>query len=246
MDRWTKAACTGLLAWLGITGGAQAEIQIVGTRVIYPASEREVTVNVLNNGKSPRLLQVWTDDGDPADTATTSRAPFLATPPLSRIEPGKGQALRLMFTGNPADLPQDRESVFWLNVLEIPPRPKSGDGEGENFLQFAVRTRLKIFFRPKGLQGDPLGSLDQLRWRAVSSGNKAALECTNASAYNVSFADVRATRTASSKMPVGGMCPARGQERFPIEGALPDTGTLFYTAINDYGGFVERQATYSP
>lgn len=38
------------------------------------------------------------------------------------------------------DLPVDRESVFWLNVKEIP--KKSAE---ENVLQIAVRSRIKLF-----------------------------------------------------------------------------------------------------
>ena len=247
MNIIARAKCVFALVTLAVLGAASpahAGVQIVGTRVIYSAQEREVTVNVLNNGNSPRLLQVWADSGDPKETAETTKAPFLVTPPMSRIEPGKGQALRLMFTG--ADLPQDRESVFWLNVLEIPPAPKPGaDGEARNFLQFAVRTRIKIFYRPKTLKGDPVGSMDMLTWRLVRNGASYALECTNATDYNVSFSDVRLKGAAASqgKVTGGGMCPAKGRQNFEVDGQ--GNGTLVYSAINDFGGFVEREATYS-
>ncbi|MDR0184017.1 fimbria/pilus periplasmic chaperone [Lysobacter sp. UC] len=222
---------------------AHADIQISGTRVIYPADEPEVTVQVENYGRGPRLLQVWTDGGDVTETAATSTAPFLVTPPMSRLEPGKGQALRLMFTG--ADVPQDRESVYWLNVLEVPPRPK-GQGGSDNFLQFAVRTRIKIFYRPEGLRGAPMDSIGQLTWRLVHAGAAATLECTNPTAYNVSFAEVRPERAARETMPKGGMCPAMGRATFPVQGQPgAGPGTVLLTAINDYGGFVESRAPYS-
>jgi len=231
-------------AWMAIAvfAPARADIQISGTRVIYPADESEVTVQVDNSGSSPRLLQIWTDGGDPNETAATSKAPFLVTPPMSRLEPGKGQALRLMFTGT--DVPQDRESVYWLNVLEVPPRPKGGTND--NFLQFAVRTRIKILYRPSGLRGAPMDAVDQLTWRLVRTGGVASLECTNPTPYNVSFAEVRAERAARENMPRGGMCPASGRATFAVEGE-PGTGagTVLLTAINDYGGFVERRAPYS-
>ncbi|WP_396616063.1 fimbria/pilus periplasmic chaperone [Lysobacter soli] len=222
---------------------AHADIQITGTRVIYPADESEVTVQVDNNGRGPRLLQVWTDTGDANETAASSNAPFLVTPPMSRLEPGKGQALRLMFNG--ADVPKDRESVYWLNVLEIPPRPKGKEG-GDNFLQFAVRTRIKIFYRPQGLHGAPLESIGQLTWRLVREGSAASLECTNPTAYNVSFAEVRAEHATREAMPSGGMCPAFGRAAFPVQGEPgKGAGTVLFTAINDYGGFVESRASYS-
>ncbi|MDP1293960.1 fimbria/pilus periplasmic chaperone, partial [Klebsiella variicola] len=38
---------------------------------------------------------------------TSSKAPFVLSPPVSRIDPSKGQSLRLMFTGAP--LASDKE-----------------------------------------------------------------------------------------------------------------------------------------
>lgn len=44
-------------------------------------------------------------------------------------------------------LPSDRESLFYYNVREIP--PKSGKA---NTLQIALQTRIKLFWRPKALE----------------------------------------------------------------------------------------------
>jgi chaperone protein EcpD len=241
-----RTACAVAFALVGATSLAHAGTQIIGTRVIYPAGEREVTVKVENNGSEPRLLQVWVDSGNPNETPETTRAPFSVTPPMSRIDAGKGQALRLMFTGTlPA---QDRESVYWLNVLEIPPKPKASDADSENFLQFAVRTRIKIFYRPKGLPGDAPGAITQLGWRLVPQGSGYALECTNPSAYNVSFSSVQLKNTtvpAEKAFQGGGMCPAKGHETFPVIGdGSASGGKLSYSAINDYGGFVEGEANF--
>jgi chaperone protein EcpD len=60
-------------------------------------------------------------------------------------------------------VPQDRESVFWLNVLEIPPKPVGK----ANHIQLTVRSRLKLFYRPAGLAGSPKAAVAQLRWRLV-------------------------------------------------------------------------------
>lgn len=225
----------------GGAGAAHAGTQIVGTRVIYPAEERDVSVRVLNTGNSARLLQVWADSGDDKETAETSKAPFLVTPPISRVEPGKGQALRVMFTGS-ADVPQDRESVYWLNVVEVPPRPT----EEANTLQFAVRTRIKIFYRPKGLKGSPVDSASQVSWRLVQKEGKPALECTNNTAFNVSFADVqqKGTPPKPSDFSGGGLCPAQGRETFAIRGG-GDASRLTYRAIDDFGAILEGEASYT-
>ncbi len=103
-----------------LSAPVKASIVITGTRVIYSQGERSVSVKLNNNGKSPVLIQSWIDDGVMGKSPDTSTAPFIVTPPINRVDPGKGQTLQISFTGK--QLPSDKESVFWLNVLEVPAR----------------------------------------------------------------------------------------------------------------------------
>ncbi|MCC3264159.1 fimbria/pilus periplasmic chaperone, partial [Paenibacillus polymyxa] len=77
---------------------------------------------------------------------------FIITPPLFKLSPTKNNVLRIVNTSDA--LPQDRESVYWVNVKSIPAR--SEDAENKNVLQIAVRTRLKLFYRPAGLKGNSM------------------------------------------------------------------------------------------
>ncbi|WP_180821401.1 fimbria/pilus periplasmic chaperone, partial [Vibrio parahaemolyticus] len=61
-----------------------------------------------------------------------TKGAILATPPLQRIEPTSNSLVRLSTTPELSKLPQDRESVFYFNLREVP--PKSNDG---NILQIA-------------------------------------------------------------------------------------------------------------
>src|SRR3984957_10005754 len=99
---------------------AVAAVVVDGTRVVYPAAKREVTINIHNGGDTPSLVQAWLDAGDAHAKPGESKVPFVLTPPLFRLDPSKSQSLRLVYTHDP--LPEDRESLFWLNVLDIPPR----------------------------------------------------------------------------------------------------------------------------
>lgn len=238
MNKFTRITCALALV-LGGLGSAYAGIQINGTRVIYPADQREVTLSMVNNGTTPVLLQSWIDDGDTKATPETTKAPFLLTPPMARVDPSKGQTLRIMFTG--ANLPQDRESVFWLNILEIPTKPKAtSDGGASNYLQFAIRSRIKIFYRPKGLPGTAFDAADQVTWHVVSKGNGFVAECTNPTAYNVNIGSVVAKGSSVPQTvdPKGGMCPAKGTATLPLNGDLnAAAGKLTVQVINDFGGF---------
>ncbi|PLM40663.1 pilus assembly protein, partial [Klebsiella quasipneumoniae] len=110
-----------VLAWLlsSILPSADASMVIDGTRIVFPGDKKEIAVRATNVGETPSLTQVWVDDGRVQNRPEKDSAPFIVLPPIVRIEPGKGQSWRLVFNGS--RLPQDRESLFWFNLLDIPP-----------------------------------------------------------------------------------------------------------------------------
>ncbi len=210
-----------------------ASVVVNGTRIIYPAESREVTVKLDNLGDSPSLVQAWVDDGDVNQTADNSDAPFFLTPPVSRVESGRSQTLRILFTGT--SLPSDQESVFWLNVLEVPPSPESATGS-ENYLQVAFRSRLKLFYRPKGLSGNANSAPALLRWRLVDD----RLQVENPSDYHISFTDIRAlTDQSEVTLDDKGLMIAPKQT---MEFVVPrSVERLRFITVNDYGGRVQHE-----
>jgi chaperone protein EcpD len=142
---------------------ASASIVVDTTRVIYPLNNKEVAVRLTNKGEAPKLVQAWIDDGDEKSSPEKIDVPFLVLTPIFRMEPSKGQVLRIRYTNSKA-MPSDRESIFWLNVLEIPPKPGVGVAE-ENYLQFSFRTRIKLFLRPSNLKGTAAKAADQITWK---------------------------------------------------------------------------------
>ncbi|MGL5600782.1 MAG: fimbrial biogenesis chaperone [Silvania sp.] len=126
-----------------------ANIVINGTRVIYPENNKEVVVQLINNGDTPALVQSWIDDGDINSTPETAHVPFMLSPPVVKVNGNNGQQLRIKKIE--AKLPKDRESVFFLNVLDIPPAPDHL--KGVNTIQLAIKSRVKVFYRPAVLAG---------------------------------------------------------------------------------------------
>ncbi|MDM0071339.1 fimbria/pilus periplasmic chaperone [Variovorax sp. J31P207] len=225
-------------------GLSHAAIVITGTRVVYPAEEREVTVKLNNTGALPALVQSWIDDGNEKTSAQEKSMPFALLPPIFRIDPGKGQSVRMTYTKEP--LPQDRESVFWLNVLEIPPRPDAEVRDSRNILQMAFRSRIKIFFRPEGLPGDSNEAIAGLRWQltANEAGNGYDLKAENPSAYHVSVSRASVAFGDRTYETERGMVAPHDSLRFPLAGlkSKPDAAPrIRFTAINDYGAPVDRE-----
>ena len=238
-NRMKSLVPLGALAlWMG-AGCAQASIVITGTRVIYPEAEREVTVRVDNVGNTPELVQTWLDEGNPKTLPGESKAPFTVVPPLFRLDPKKGQSLRLIYTHDP--LPKDKESVFWLNVLEVAPRDASTSAnDSPNKLQLAFRTRIKLFFRPTGLTGHADDGATQLSWRFVNKSDGGyVLEASNPTPYNVTFSRLAATAGGAHwTNDKGGMVGPGGKENFDmgdVQTVPPASVVVEYTFINDFG-----------
>jgi len=245
--QWAVKAWAVAMLCGGLAAPAQAEVTIAGTRVIYPAQQREVAVKLNNVGARPALVQVWVDDGDPKQSPDASKAPFLVSPPVVRIEPGKGQALRLVYGPTPsgAAAAPGRESVYWLNVLEIPPSVTPAELD-QNHLQVAFRTRIKVFLRPQGLPGDPETAARALRWRVVRAGDSGwALECSNPGAFHVSFGRVAVSLGGREyRFDNAGMLAPGASLRLDLAqlAAAPAAGAaVAYSIINDYGGRTELQ-----
>lgn len=125
---------------LSVSTVVQGSVVIMGTRVVYPAAQKSINIRLNNENSSPALVQSWLDTGDATVTPDSVRVPFIITPPIFRMDPKSGQTIRVVYTGE--SLPTDRESLFYLNVLDIPAKPENKDsGSAEvnnNYLQLAV------------------------------------------------------------------------------------------------------------
>ncbi|KAF0655380.1 hypothetical protein L245_07005, partial [Salmonella enterica subsp. enterica serovar Worthington str. BCH-4719] len=64
--------------------------------------------------------------------------------PVIRVAANSGQQLKIKKLAN--NLPGDRESLFYLNVLDIP--PNSDENKDKNIIKFALQNRIKLIYRP--------------------------------------------------------------------------------------------------
>ncbi|KOC89203.1 hypothetical protein NG42_13685 [Winslowiella iniecta] len=145
-------------------------ISVGATRVIYDARSKEASMTVLNNYSAAYLIQSWVEDekGGKSDS-------FIVTPPLFRLDGKKENMLRIVRVKE--EMPGDRESVYWLSIKAIPPAPESD----KNTLQLAIKTRMKLFYRPEGIPGKPEDAYSKLIWKL----NGDQLQVINDSAYAV-------------------------------------------------------------
>ena len=225
------------LSLLLVSFFAQCSVVIMGTRVIYPEGSRSINVNLSNGDSSPALIQAWFDDGNVSKEPDVSKIPFIITPPVFRIAPHTGQTMRIMYTGEP--LPNDKESLFWLNVMDIPAKPdmisNTGHTSLNNYLQFAVRSRINFFYRPSNLVISTNDAYQKVQWN-LSNGNK--LTASNPTPYYITFNSVMYERDGKKyKTLDGGMIAPFSSEQFNLDNKVSAPGKVLWRVIDDNGGF---------
>ncbi|WP_049456302.1 fimbrial biogenesis chaperone [Stenotrophomonas maltophilia] len=229
-------ACAVMLALAGASAvlPASAAVTLQGTRVIYDGSKGAVTVNANNRGDKVALAQVWLDDGDASAKAGSQKLPFVLTPTTRRIDAGHAQAFRLTYAPMAgAALPADRESLLYFNLLDIPPKPENV--EGKNLLQFAVRTRIKLFYRPAGLPAHARDAAAALEWRVAGG----ALQLHNPSAYHVTLANLVLPDGKTIEVD---MVPPGEHISLPVPKGATVPTTLKFQWLDDYGTSRDAEA----
>jgi P pilus assembly chaperone PapD len=146
--------------------------------------------------------------------------------------------VRLVFPGEP--LPTDRDSVFYFNMWEVP--QKSNE---ESKLSFAVRTRIKVFFRPKALKGDLTDQLDKVTWKLVKKDGNWVAEGSNPSAFHLSFFSLNLGSDGKFNTSTdGGMISPKSNASFvvgAVDKITQPLTTIKVDFINDFGGAVSKE-----
>lgn len=222
MAAWLLLACA-------FCNTAQAAVQVEATRVIYNGTAASAAVGLSNKSGVPYLVQAWLDHGDPASESSEG-IPMALAPPLMRLGPGEQAVVRAIYSGR--GLPADRESLLWLNLQEIPPL-----AETENVLQIAIRTRIKLFYRPKGLRVTLETAARDLQWKLDGT----FLHVTNNGPLHVTFTHLQGLATAGidKQLDLDMIAPGQTLTVPSASLGLHAGKALHFGYINDFGGITE-------
>ena len=222
-----------LAAVLPCAPGARAGVVIGATRVVVPSAARDVTVSLSNKRDTPALVEAWIEPEAPGDGAPA----FVVAPTLFRMEAGRAQTVRVHRTQVP--LPDDRETLFWLHVLDIPPNPTATPDAPQ--MKIAVRSRIKVFHRPAGLQGDAARAPSRVAWSTVDG----RLRIDNPTPFHVVLARVSIGGERMAALD-GTTLPPFSQQSFALEdthaAALREDAGVAFAFVNDAGGSETRNA----
>lgn len=151
------------LATLTISGIANSGVVIESTRYLFKEGTREISAQMENKDDGPFLMKSWVETPE-SDTNSY----FMVTPPLFRLEGKQKNTVRIFPNAYISKAPTDRDSVYFFNVMSIPPTDDSI--EGENKLQLAVRHRMRLIFRPKSIQNLNIDNeVNKMEWRKANN-----------------------------------------------------------------------------
>ncbi len=158
--------------------------------------------------------------------------PFVLSPALFRLEPGTTNQLRVIKKG--AQLPQNKESLFYLRVAALPATqalPQTEFVAPEGTLNVATGNIIKLFYRPYGLPITQKEAMGQLQFTVADN----RLKVTNPTPYYITLGsltvngkpvNIRGVREQNMIAPYGETLFANPQLK----------GKVHWQAINDYGG----------
>ncbi|UVM58468.1 fimbria/pilus periplasmic chaperone [Pseudomonas sp. B21-012] len=219
-----------LLALIGLCNvqPAYAAVSLDRTRVIFIGSEKSVSLNISNqNTELPYLAQAWIEN----EEGQKITHPLVVLPPIQRLEPGSTSQVKIQGLPQLSALPQDRESLFYFNLREIPPR-----SDKPNTLQIALQTRVKLFYRPLAIARQQ--GLGEAPWqeKLILKQQHGRYQINNPTPYYVTLIDAsKNIKSNSEKEFKPLMIAPNGNADLGVSvKALGLKPVLTY--VNDYGG----------
>lgn len=202
-----------------------------GTRLIYSTGNAGATMTIINPQAYPMLVQSEVVGED-----KISKAPFIVTPPLFRLDGHQQSRIKVISTGHHEH--GTRESLYWLCLTGIPPEPESDwtdadykkrySGQAATLqAQLRIKTCLKLLLRPSSLKGTPDDFASRLTWR--KSGKK--LTVSNPTPF---FMNLRTVRLGAVNVADLNYVPPEGSLELNVPSDAQ--GPVHWQLITDYGG----------
>ncbi len=200
-----------------------AAVSLDRTRAVFNGGEKTMILNISNdNNQLPYLAQSWIEN---EKQEKITMGPIVVTPPVQRLESGEKSIVRLSSTPEINKLPQDRESIFYFNLREIPPK-----SDKTNVLQIALQTKIKLFYRPNSIKSEPNAVWqDQLVLNKTSSG----YTIDNPTPYYVTVIGLGGSKKQAEEGKFEPVMLAPKSSKTVKSGSYT---TPYLSYINDYGG----------
>ncbi len=215
------------LLFLVTSSQTMAAFVLNGTRFIYEEGKKNISFEVSNQSTENYGGQVWIDNTNQGDIQVY----MIPAPPFFKIAAKEKQIVRIMKTDSA--LPTDRESLFWLNVQEIPPKPKNIEGGA---LAVAINTKVKLIYRPKSLMKERKDAEKSLQ--IVRRGGDTYLNNPTPYYFAVTEIKVNGHNVRLKDSVLNNIAQLAPKSEVSL-GNIALNGAVSVTAVNDWGGLVD-------
>lgn len=209
---------------------AEGGLRLAQTRVVFDAANPNAKLAIKNS--SPQVYLIKADViNRPEGNVQQPAPPFIATPPMFRLEKESQNTLLIVRNGT-SELPTDRESVFYLSLLAIPATTKANAPEGEVTsaqVSVGIRNVIKLFYRPKGLPMSVETASSQLTFRQQGQ----QLEVNNPTPYYITLAQLSVDQHSVDVRELSPMIAPFSTHTYPVKGGAAQAE---WRVITDYGG----------
>ena len=208
---------------------ASAVVNAEKTRVVFNSGSIAESLSLVNSEKEPVVVQVWTDNGDPTVSPDQVHTPVVINPPVFKMKPGEIRNIRLLLV-SAGSLPQDRESVYWLNIFQIPPNTET-QHKGEKKVVLPLKIRMKVFVRPEKIGELQENDAQKLQFSIDREPGNKTLLIQNPTPWHLTLSSLRSGKTALPGVMVAPFTSERVE--IPADKTLADK--VEYDVINDNG-----------
>lgn len=212
-----------LLIFILISFGSIASpsgITLDVSRVIFDSKKNSESFTMKNTSSKMVLLVRATANNYYSDDSKD--VPFFITPPLNRIEPNSDIQFRINKLDSIIKLPEDRESIFAINVLAIPPKKEKSE------VQIALNTKIKLIFRPSKINNSL--AIEHLQDKLILTKDKNGIKIENPTPYFVTISKIKFNNIDSNRSPE---MIKPFSDKTLIE---KNVKSMSYSIINDFGG----------
>lgn len=209
---------TSLYASVVYAGGVGLGV----TRMVYSGAVSQSLLDVRNTDtESSFLIQSWVENSQGQRSSD-----FVITPPLFVLKPEMENAVKVMFNGR--QLPQDRETLYWITVKAIPQSVKQSN---TNTLQFASASRIKLFYRPVELTKNT----NNEEWKSLNGEfHDGKVKLINPTPFYITTINMKVDGKAVKPI----MIPPK--DAVILEESFSHARQLSYQTINDYGAWTSE------
>ncbi|MTC40544.1 fimbria/pilus periplasmic chaperone [Providencia alcalifaciens] len=162
------------------------------SRIVFDAKNTTQSYMLANTNNYPVFVQLWVDDGEFNQSPESTSSPFIITPVILKIDSLKLNEIKVIFSGDSDKINKNQESLFWLNILEIP--PKKNESSSYNDIALSMLTQIKLIYRPENLkigENELIDKLEEINFTITKGSNGYfELKINNPTNYVASLAEI--------------------------------------------------------